>query len=216
MTSPPSRKQSGGMSAMRWPLVFGIGAALTILTVTIVRGMHDRGTQGDAAQTTAMASQGPGHARTPPPRMAATSAHVIDGGAVVDPRLSTTVAGIVARRKQMHKRISESGARFKEAAVARYAKEPRDPAWASAQQRKLAEVGRELSVAGVERPRDMVSDCHRTVCKTIASFANTDAADQWALLYMANLGETAKRSVVSRSPGVQGGTTIEIYSVSER
>lgn len=201
---------------MRWPLVFGIGVALTILTVTIVRGMDDRGTQDDSTQTIALASQGPGHARTPPPRMAATSAHVIDAAAGVDPRLSNTVAGIVARRNQMHKRISASGARFKEAAVARYAKEPRDPAWASAQQRKLAEVGRELSVAGVEIPRDMVSDCHRTVCKTSASFATTDAADQWVLLYMASLGNTAKRSVVSRSPGMQGVTTIEIYSVSER
>lgn len=101
-------------------------------------------------------------------------------------------------------------------AAARYAEEVRDPAWAFAQSRARARIAEDLSATGVDSPADLATRCKRTVCKTTATFETPGQADQWALLYMASLGDTAKRSVVSHARDAQGVVHLEIYSVSER
>lgn len=202
---------------MRWPLVFGIGISLTILAVTVGWGVRDHGPMmASSGQAIEAASEAPAMIDPPSSRKAAMPERITGAGWDAHPDISATVAAIADRRNRIRNRASASSTKFRDAAIARYSKESVDHAWAFAQRRRLAEAERELSGAGVESPGDMVSDCRRTICKTIATFATPSAADQWQLLFMATLGGAAKRSVVSRSHDAQGVTIIEIYSVSER
>ncbi len=209
-----SSGRSDGLSGKRWPIIFGVGIAVTIVAVTLGRGSH--GDDASVPRQTDSRVTARTELGAPPSREPAASVQVAGAVASRGGELSPAVADLNRRRRALSGESAARDARLQEVAAARYAKEVTDPAWAFAQSRARARIAKDLSAAGVDSPADLATQCKRTVCRTTATFETPGRADQWALLYMASLGNTAKRSVVSHSQDAQGVVHLEIYSVSER
>lgn len=199
-------------STRNWvPIAVGGCVVIVILAVTGKRMLQDNSSPSDGssiqADAATDAAEGDGHlplAVRRARRNAAPSAAPMGAPG--------QVKAIVAQRTRNVKALSARNEAIKAAAVSRYANEKQDVAWAAGKERALAGVAQDVAAASSAKPRDLVSQCKQTVCRTTATFASAGEADEWVSLYMASMGDVMKHSVVSTNRNQQGAIGVEIYS----
>lgn len=101
--------------------------------------------------------------------------------------------------------------------VGRYESETTDQSWANAKQVELAQFSTSAQIEAINvEPGNLDIACRRSICRIGADFASRSAAQDWATLYLTNMGDRLPNAFFEMSANTDGSTHIDVYGLARR